>query len=551
MRKMKTTNHNSGFIGNLKNMKTKFTQYLMPNSMMRKCREIIQQGDLKTAKVALEQTWKYHHKNLELNYLLIEVNIAMNEWKEVEVYFNRVFNDKPDEIPLSLYMKIAQYYQNTDETQKYEDVIKTAVVYHRNNLDLIENYIEILISKKEWSTLKNQFELIPNVIIQKLSDRNLIKFGMIYKVLGNHEYGNALLQKGIDTLQDTEQDESPHKKLTLYDNGESRIEYYKRISYTNKVMITFDSINMDWQGPSFSYKLLARQNVDIIAIRKRKKQTYQQDLTQETFVETLKDLVDGYEDKVSYGYSLGAYNALYFASLLDCRILAISPRLSIHPEYGRQPFINKERFNQNKSLPFNADLSPIIVFDPYNDVDNKYVTQGVLSAFPHAILLKVKYGGHGMAPHLLNIGQLKEFILQVIDNKVPIYNPKLRTKSSIYYRLLASRCLKHKKHAWALDLINHSLKMLPTDKTGVKLKLKILKEANNYQEAHEYLLELIKEYPERISFGNLLIDFYIENENVESAYAALAYSLEKFGTLPSIVKRQEKLKKHFETRGDI
>lgn len=47
--------------------------------------------------------------------------------------------------------------------------------------------------------------------------------------------------------------------------------------------------------------------------------------------------MESYRDKIAYGFSLGAYGALYYTSPVNCRILALSPRLSIHPQsqYGK------------------------------------------------------------------------------------------------------------------------------------------------------------------------------------------------------------------------
>src|SRR5699024_5202925 len=244
-----------------------------------------------------------------------------------------------------------------------------------------------------------------------------------------------------------------YRKMILFDNGESRIEFYKKLKYVNQVVVTFDSINMVWENDPFSYKFISKKDVDIIAIRKRYKKTYQQDLSQESFVQATETVSDKYADKVAYGFSLGAYNALYYASLINCRILSLSPRLSIHPKYGRKNVIPKYDFKDNISLPYDEKATPLIVYDSKNVVDNTYI----------------KYGSHGMAPNLLRMGQLKEFVESTLDNKIPRYNRKLRVNSNIYYRRLSAECLKHKKYNWALNLVNKSLELLSTDIYAINL----------------------------------------------------------------------------------
>src|SRR5699024_8710877 len=155
---------------------------------------------------------------------------------------------------------------------------------------------------------------------------------------------------------------------------------------------TFDSINMEWDKQPFGFSLLKKKNIDIIAVRKRKKQTYQQDLTQEDFYNTVYKLMYFYTDKIAYGFSLGAYSALYYTSLLNCRILSLAPRLSIHPRYGRKNYISKYEFKHNLSIGYNDSISHVIVYDPKNKIDNNFVTREVMESFPNAHLVKIPYG---------------------------------------------------------------------------------------------------------------------------------------------------------------
>src|SRR5690625_2259146 len=101
-----------------------------------------------------------------------------------------------------------------------------------------------------------------------------MKLGMLHQIIGNHQEASGLFKR-IEAIQD--KNTQKHQKIILFDNGESRIEFYKKNHVAEKVIITFDSINMEWDGQPFGFSLLKKQNIDIIAVRKRKKQTYQQD----------------------------------------------------------------------------------------------------------------------------------------------------------------------------------------------------------------------------------------------------------------------------------
>src|SRR5699024_3912185 len=273
----------------------------------------------------------------------------------------------------------------------------------------------------------------------------------------------------------------------------------------------------------------------------KKKKTYQQDLSQEDFVSTTRVVSNKYQDKVAYGFSLGACSALYYSSLINCRILSIAPRLSIHPIYDRKNYISKYKFLDNKSLPYNSKISPIVVYDPKNKVDNNYIKSEIVRQYPNTILIEVKYGGHGMAPHLLRVGQLKEFVEDVLNKKTPKYNKKLRVKSNIYFRRLGAECLKHNKLHWALDLINKSLTLLSDDLYTVKLKKDILIKLCKEDEAITFIKKIINEYPHHIRYRVLFIETCIEFYKIDLAREELTNSINKFGNINTLRKLSKKI----------
>src|SRR5699024_11120364 len=139
------------------------------------------------------------------------------------------------------------------------------------------------------------------------------------------------------------------------------------------------------------------------------------------------------------------YTSLYYGSAVGCGVLSLAPRLSMHPLFGKKDG-GKEKFKHTMYLPYNDIIKPIIVYDPKQKMDNRFIEMNVKKAYPNATLIKVPYGGHGIAPHLLRTGQLKEFILTILnEQKAPVYNKKLRNKSNIYLRVLAQACFNRGK----------------------------------------------------------------------------------------------------------
>src|SRR5690606_1189564 len=121
-------------------------------------------------------------------------------------------------------------------------------------------------------------------------------------------------------------------------------------------------------------------------------------------------------------------------------------------------------------------------------------------------LIKIPYGGHGIAPHLLKMGVLKKYVITFINKEIPYYDRKLKIKSYIYFRNLGSECLKHNKLSWALHLAETSLSMEPSDLNGIKLKIKVLKRLNKINEAKNFTKKAASLLPNNLDLRLYLVD---------------------------------------------
>ncbi len=432
-----------------------------------------------------------------------------------------------------IFMELKDLYKNFGFYDKAETLLKSAVEVYPEDQNIFDELISILILKRDWHAAIKELKKVNN------SFEYEVKLSMLYKIIGQPEKANSLFDRVLKKYKKAIiEDEKGYRKIVVFDNGESRIEFYKCLKKTDSIILTFDSINIGWHEPSFAFKLLMRENLDILAVRKRKKETYQQDLTQQDYVAAATPIIRGYKDKMAYGFSLGAYNALYFASILNCRILALAPRLSIHPIYGRTKIIPSFKMEHELSFPPNDAIAPIIVFDPKNALDNRYVNESVLKSFPNATLVKLPYGGHGIAPHLLKMGLLKKFVIDFINGTIPEYDRKKKSASSIYFRNLGSECLKHNKLNWALHLARKSLDVDPADKNGIKLMIKVLKRLNRYEEALEFARESVKLVPNVLDVRLYLVDIYIHLGQSDNAETEIVKVEKKFGNKKSIIKRK-------------
>src|SRR5699024_1633611 len=345
----------------------------------------------KALKVLQKGEQKYPENQLILTSLL-KYYAKLKDDKKVMVYYPKVLDDRKKAINYDLMKNIYEAYFYNGFSEKAYLILKSMMCQFPQKKELIEYDIKQSLLNGEWD---HAIE-----VAKEISDdfERQIMTSMIYKAEGKHNQFQKIFDKAIEQYPlNIASDKLGYRKIVLFDNGESRIEYYKRLKKTNRVIVTFDAINMVWEGPSFGFRLLSKEDLDIIAIRKRTEQTYQQDLSQEDFVRVVKPLLNGYKDKMSYGFSLGAYQTLYYSSLLNCRILAMAPRLSIHPTYGRRKIIPKFKMLQNEEMPKNNTIKPIIVYDPKNALDNKYIMEGILPYFPNTQLIELPYAGHSIA----------------------------------------------------------------------------------------------------------------------------------------------------------
>lgn len=474
---------------------------------------------------------------------LAETKMHLKKWKSAANLWDKVYKYKKNNT-FRVYLRSAIAYRKIRDFNNAKLALCYGEKKKPKSKKLLMEYVYLAIAMKNWKEAVEEIErCLKHLDNEKLILNMQVKLSMIYRILGKKEKAEEVFDGVLKQYGKViQKDNSMYKKIIIFDNGESRIEFYKRLSKTERVIITFDSINMTWKSHPFAFKLLKKQNLDIIAVRKREKNTHLQDLSFENFIESVNILVSCYEDKMAYGFSLGAYATLYYAGELNCRILAISPRLSIHPLLGKTKMMSKENFKHEVSLKKNNSIDPIIVFDPKNKLDNSYVQKGVLTAFPNAVKVEIPYGGHGMAPHLLEMGILKEFVLTFINEKKAFkYESSLRKKSYLYYRVLADTCLKRNKPKWALYLVNYAIELNSNDELSMQLKIRVMKQLKHLSEALEYAIDCSNKAPDNEIIKSLLIDIYIEKGDMNKAEDEIALYLQKFGETKTMLRKLEEI----------
>lgn len=248
------------------------------------------------------------------------------------------------------------------------------------------------------------------------------------------------------------------QQSVLHEDEHIRIDHFVRSRRALGLAITFDPLAYLADKPHFGQNFLRPLGVDIVAVRKKEENFYQP-LSRETFVAAVQPLLGRYRRIVAYGSSLGAYAVLYFCRDIDCEVVASSPRVSVHPQFGAKVWQRKVEFRHQT---FDARVQPrcraIVIFDPKEPLDRRYIDGEVLPQFAQALVMRVPYSGHPSNHFLAEIGFIAPFVRAVIAGAAhPALDRRQRVRSATYFQVLAALCAARGKPRWADALIARSL----------------------------------------------------------------------------------------------
>lgn len=416
-------------------------------------------------------------KDFRLNWNLAKYYTSVKNWKQALKFWENVFKYE-SKVDVSGYCSYARVLRRLGDYKNAQEIVEKGLRIYPSNVNLNVESLRVSICNCQWIRAVGHYEYLEGINYE-ISIALQIKVVIGYQILGQFSKAETMLNR----INKNNELRKKYTKIVLFDNGESRIEFYKQHFNANKICITFDSINITWDQKPFGFKFLIKEGVDIIAVRRRKDDSYQQDLSLEEFYTTVKPLVDFYDKIIAYGFSLGGYSALYYGSSLNCDILALSPRNSIHPVYGSK----KEKFNEfNHYLnqKMNDNITPVIAYDPKNKIDKNYIQNELKRAYPNGVFLGFPFVGHRIAPFFKQVGILKDIIRRIINgDELPSYKSINKVNSHQYLRVLGNECLKRKKYCWALSLGIKATELAPNDLQSNRLKIRALVHLEKYEDA--------------------------------------------------------------------
>lgn len=219
-------------------------------------------------------------------------------------------------------------------------------------------------------------------------------------------------------------------KDVIISDDSFRIVSYRHELKPSKIIVTFDPHGHGLRDKGFGSDLSIKEGYDHIFISHRLNSQYQA-LSLEIFKQLVLPLVEGYE-VYTYGSSLGGYCALYFAGCIGARAIALSPRNSAHPSINDKQFSHVHFTHSEIGETETSIHPPLIIYDPIQDADRRFVRNCILPAYPNAKMLSMPFAGHLIAEALLEIGLLKDFILRIINDDQTSYVDFSKYESSYW-----------------------------------------------------------------------------------------------------------------------
>jgi hypothetical protein len=284
----------------------------------------------------------------------------------------------------------------------------------------------------------------------------------------------------------------------VYEDDNVLMEWSVRTPASATIAVTFDPILVDPSQPAYAGIFLQRMGIDTLCVRKKSEHFYQA-LTRERFEEATRPVLEHYGRRLAYGSSLGAYAVLYFCRHGYETVISSSPRVSAHPHFGRRHWQERVAFQHeffDGTQP--ATSGAIVFYDPMDDMDRRFVDEGLRHGWPQARFVAVPYAGHPANQFLSEIGYIAAFVQATVSAKPPPLLDRRGTKarSFTYRHVLAAACLRHGKPGWAERLCRQALEMKP-DFISVKLTLgQALMALGRPDEAVPALTEFQQKYPQ-------------------------------------------------------
>lgn len=243
---------------------------------------------------------------------------------------------------------------------------------------------------------------------------------------------------------------------------------------SDTTVVTFGFLLAGMGDKGFGTEFCLKNGFNNIYVCNKGKQRYE-NLSLNEFTDAVRASLQG-KKVFTYGASLGAYAAIYYAAHIDARIVAFSPRNSAHPVTGlvEQKFTHSDIADNPVS-----SHTPIVILDPFENTDFKFLTKAVAPAYKKIQFVHVDNAGHSSFGAVMRSGELKRFLLNIFTGK--FQNIHIDDKYKIQYLARKAKALMHSREDAELHIRN----LLEVEPSKIAIEL-----AKEFMVKHKQPLDL-------------------------------------------------------------
>lgn len=264
----------------------------------------------------------------------------------------------------------------------------------------------------------------------QLKKKHALSYIRLLKALAGHDHLLQAVQQLACLFSEDEQQlllEDIHalsqvRCVLLADKPGYRMEYYQQQQASDYLFVCFNGVMGHKKHRTFGLDFMLKQGFDVITVNSAMQGNYQL-LSVPDFAALVRPLSQHKRHVYTYGHSLGAYMALYYAGAIDAHVIASAPR---HPGHPRFYNTFDPALQQALTVPYQHDelvdvaktSQPVFIFyDPFEKKDQFMLDELVLPAYPQARVCQLPRATHSTVMVLKELGLLKDFILSMVHQQ--------------------------------------------------------------------------------------------------------------------------------------
>ncbi len=288
-------------------------------------------------------------------------------------------------------------------------------------------------------------------------------------------------------------------RTNFFSNNCSSITYFKANgNHNSRCVVIFSSfLNRELNSKVGGANYFLSLGIDVFSVQS-KVDDWHQSLPFSTINELSLILETKFNEKYSYGSSMGGYAAILFARKLGIkRVLALSPQFSIRDQFDKRweeyAYSIKWNYDFDWAKHYKGDIW--IAYDPH-DADaihvSKFKNHFTLASI-HTLLFP--YSSHPVTTYLFDANKLNELILEVLINgKFPKLNIDNKINETYLYNL-AHFLFKKNKNKSALLVVSKATEAPTQRHQSWMLKSHIHLRLNDIEESKICILKALELSP--------------------------------------------------------